>query len=156
MISGFFNGSTYKSENSLFRQAIFRAHLHLFWTKITRKCFRLKVLNDSLKNGEVENSTYAGLQSVQISLIRGTENKESEFDQAFNPLQERNRVKWQELARKKMRGTDLPPVNLVKIGDIYYVRDGHHRISVSRWLGQTFVDAEITILKIHSREYSEN
>lgn len=155
MITGFFNGSSFRSENSLFQQANLRARLHLIWTKITRKYFRLKVLNDSLKNVEVENSAYAGLQFIPISQIRGTENKESEFDRAFNPLQERNRVKWQELARKKMRGIDLPPVELVKVGDIYYVRDGHHRISVSRWLGQTFVDAEITVLKIHKRDCCE-
>jgi hypothetical protein len=150
-----FNGSSFTSENSLFQKANLHARLHLFWTKITRKCFRLKVLEVSLKDGLVQNAAYAGIMSVPISQIRGTENKESEFDRAFNPLQERNRVKWQELARKKMHGIDLPPVDLVKVGDIYYVRDGHHRISVSRWLNQTFVDAEITVLKIHPREYAD-
>lgn len=155
MITGFLNGSTYKSENSLFQQANLRARLHLFWTKITRQCFCLKVLNDSLRNFEIENSTYVGFHSIPISQILGTENKENEFDRAFNPLQERNRVKWQELARKKIRGIDLPPVELVKVGDTYYVRDGHHRISVSSSLGQTFVDAEITVLKIRQRECCE-
>ena len=155
MITGFYNGASFKSENSLFQQANLRARLHLFWMKISRRRFCLSVLNDLLKNVQVENSTYAGLQSIPISQIRGTENKDSEFDRAFNPLQERNRVKWQDLARKKMHGIDLPPVELIKVGDTYYVRDGHHRISVSRSLGQTYVDAEITVLKIHKQDCCE-
>ncbi len=45
------------------------------------------------------------------------------------------------IAIARLTGETLPPVDLVKVGDFYFVRDGHHRISVARALGQQFVDA---------------
>jgi hypothetical protein len=41
-------------------------------------------------------------------------------------------------------GTPLPPVKLIQIGDLYFVRDGHHRISVARAMGQEAIEAEVT------------
>ena len=38
----------------------------------------------------------------------------------------------------------MPPVDLVKVGEIYFVRDGHHRVSVARALGRTDIDAYVT------------
>jgi hypothetical protein len=49
------------------------------------------------------------------------------------------------MAAAKMRGVALPPVELIQVGDIYFVRDGHHRISVARAFGQEQVDAEVTV-----------
>ena len=45
------------------------------------------------------------------------------------------------------RWMDVPlePVQLIQIGDDYFVRDGHHRISVARALGETCIDAEVTV-----------
>ena len=42
------------------------------------------------------------------------------------------------------RGEALPPVDLMKIGEIYFVRDGHHRVSVARALGARDIDAYVT------------
>jgi hypothetical protein len=42
-------------------------------------------------------------------------------------------------------GRELPPVELVQIGDFYFVRDGHHRISVARAMGQEHIEAEVTV-----------
>jgi hypothetical protein len=41
--------------------------------------------------------------------------------------------------------TPLPPVELIQVGDVYFVRDGHHRISVARMMGQDSIDAEVTV-----------
>jgi hypothetical protein len=66
----------------------------------------------------------------------------------FYPTQERSRTRWMGIALEKLPGRDLPPVELIQIGDSYYVRDGHHRISVSRAMGQDFIDAEITVMEL--------
>ena len=42
----------------------------------------------------------------------------------------------------------LPPVDLYKIGDVYFVRDGNHRVSVARQLGQVDIDAYVTELQV--------
>jgi hypothetical protein len=42
-------------------------------------------------------------------------------------------------------GVVLPPVCLIQVGDVYFVRDGHHRISVAKVMGQEQIDAEISV-----------
>ena len=45
-----------------------------------------------------------------------------------------------------VRGEELPPVSLYKIGDRYFVEDGNHRVSVARYQGAEMIDAEVTEL----------
>ena len=90
-----------------------------------------------------QNRHYAGLQSVAIDQIKGTENRAGDFDDAFYPLHDRLRSRWLGVAAARLSGRELPPVELIQVGGIFYVQDGHHRISVARALGEKFVDAEV-------------
>ena len=47
-----------------------------------------------------------------------------------------------------MRGRSLPPVELIQLGDAYFVRDGHHRISAAAALGQQEIDAQVTVWQV--------
>ncbi len=133
---------------SMFRDAVFHARLRGLWAKLSRDCYCLRDLHQALESGCVESRGYAGLQTVSIEQIKGTESKADEFDAGFNPIQERSRSRWMGVALQRLRGHDLPPVELIQVGDIYYVRDGHHRISVSRALGQSFIEAEVTAVRL--------
>ena len=42
------------------------------------------------------------------------------------------------------RGEALPPIDVYRIGDAHFVRDGHHRVSVARALGIKEIDAHVT------------
>jgi hypothetical protein len=42
------------------------------------------------------------------------------------------------------RGVAMPPVDLYRVGEVYFVKDGHHRVSVSRALGYHEIDAHVT------------
>jgi hypothetical protein len=53
--------------------------------------------------------------------------------------------RWLRVAAARDQGKVLPPVVLVQVGDVYFVRDGHHRISVARALGQLDIEAEATV-----------
>jgi hypothetical protein len=122
--------------------------MHQLWAKLTRRCYCLLNLDNASKRAPIKSSHYAGVKNVDIRRIRGTQGKANEFDAEFNPTQERSRDRWINIAVEKMGGRELPPVELIQIGDIYYVRDGHHRISVSRSMGQSFIDAEITEMQL--------
>lgn len=63
------------------------------------------------------------------------------FDLDFNPLRESTRDRWLSVCHARLRGVSLPPIELVRGSDGYYVRDGHHRMSVARALGQDYVEA---------------
>ena len=136
---------------TMFHKMFAHGTLYRLWAKFTRQHFRLLDMDETMKSYSVEASHYAGLKSVSIDHIQGTQNKNDEFDAEFNPTQERSRTRWMGIALEKLRGHDLPPVELIEVNGIYYVRDGHHRISVSRAMGQTYIDAEITILQLRQR-----
>lgn len=138
---------------SMFRQAFLHSQFHNLWAKLTRRCFCLLDLDETLEKSPVESSHYAGIKTVNIDRIHGTQGKVDEFDAEFNPTQERSRTRWMDIALQKLRGRDLPPVELVQIDDIYFVRDGHHRISVSRAMGQNFIDAEVTIMRLRQTNF---
>jgi hypothetical protein len=82
---------------------------------------------------------------VLIAQIDGSENRSTDFDRNFNPLNDHTRDRWLSIARAWQRGRYLPPVKLIQVGDHYFVRDGHHRISVARALGWEVVYATVEV-----------
>lgn len=80
---------------------------------------------------------------VPLDQIVGSEGRSDDFDADFNPLQTHTRERWIGIAAALRMGLGLPPVELVQAGDGYYVRDGHHRISVAKALGQLEIEARI-------------
>lgn len=115
-----------------------------WWLPLGRPS-RLLHLGSLQAGASLRNARYAGLQSVPIRQIRGSEGRCDDFDVAFCPLKKHNRSRWVALAAAWLGGAVLPPVALIQVGDTHFVRDGHHRISVARALGQEMIDAEVTV-----------
>jgi hypothetical protein len=86
----------------------------------------------------------AGFAVVALEAIVGTVDRGREFDRSFRPTSGRVRSRWEQIAAAMRRGESMPPVDLVRIGEIYFVRDGHHRVSVARALGRADIDAYVT------------
>lgn len=86
----------------------------------------------------------AGTAVVPLDAIVGTVNRGRDFDRSFRPISGRVRSRWEHIATAMRRGEAMPPVDLVRVGQIYFVRDGHHRVSVARALGHTDIDANVT------------
>src|SRR5207237_6804910 len=85
-----------------------------------------------------------GLKVVPISAIVGTVDRSRDFDRHFRPTSGRVRGRWEQIATAMRRGDALPPVDLYRLGEIYFVRDGHHRVSVACALGRDEIDAYVT------------
>lgn len=90
----------------------------------------------------------AGTRTIPLEQIKGSLNKAGDFDQAFRPLHRHSETRWLKVATAMLRGSSLPPIELIQVGDTYFVKDGHHRISVARALGYRFLDAVITVWAI--------
>jgi hypothetical protein len=86
----------------------------------------------------------AGVEVVALDAIVGTVDRERDFDRSFRPTSGRVRSRWENIAAAMRRGESLPPVDLVRIGEIYFVRDGHNRVSVARALGRRDIEAYLT------------
>jgi uncharacterized ParB-like nuclease family protein len=81
--------------------------------------------------------------SVPVDRIVGSVGRYREFDRAFMPKLDSTAPRWRSVARAYLDRVSLPPVTLYKVGDVYFVIDGHHRVSVARELGRAFVDANV-------------
>ena len=81
-----------------------------------------------------------GCREVPLSRIGGTVARAEDFDRQFAPRRADLRDRWTRLAGLTASGHALPPVTLVQVGELYFVVDGHHRVSVARALGRVTVD----------------
>jgi hypothetical protein len=86
----------------------------------------------------------AGLQVVPLDQIVGSVGRGRDFDRRFRPTSGRSRGRWEQIAAAARRGESFPPVDLMQVGELCFVRDGHHRVSVARALGRTDIDANVT------------
>ena len=86
---------------------------------------------------------YRGVKTIRVDQIAGSLNRYHEFDRAFLPKEDQLASRWQKVDRAFYQEINLPPVVLYKVGDVYFVVDGHHRVSVAREQGHVFIEAEI-------------
>ncbi len=86
---------------------------------------------------------YRGVKTIRVDQIAGSLNRYHEFDRAFLPKEDQLASRWQKVDRAFYQDINLPPVVLYKVGEVYFVVDGHHRVSVAREKGQEFIEAEV-------------
>jgi hypothetical protein len=96
----------------------------------------------------IHGQHYLGLRQVPVDKIVGSLGRYRDFDRAFLPRQARTRSRWVSIDSAHYEEITLPPVELYKMGDIYFVRDGNHRVSVARERGQVFVDAYVIEIEV--------
>lgn len=84
-----------------------------------------------------------GLQVIPLDSIVGTVDRSRDFDRSFRPTSRRVRRRWEGIAQAIRRGQSMPPIDVYRIGDLHFVRDGHHRVSVARALGLETIDAYV-------------
>ena len=95
------------------------------------------------RSARAHNRFYLGSRVVEVSKIVGSIGRHKEFDGRFMPTKA-SAWKWKRVDRAFRRSVDLAPVSLYKIGDSYFVHDGNHRVSVARYHGVEWIDAEVT------------
>ena len=85
-----------------------------------------------------------GLHLIPLDAIIGSVDKVKDFDRRFRPTSDKSRARWERIARASRVGEEIPPIDVYKLGDYYFVRDGHHRVSVARALRLRLIEAEVT------------
>ena len=156
-------GYTYQEDNvelvtkaqALFQQAVLRGKLKMVWAKLTGRSPHLLDLTTVEASKTIAARHDQGTQVIPVAQIRGSEGRTKDFDSQFNPLQDYTRQRWMSIAKAWLTAVSLPPVQLIQVDDVYFVRDGHHRISVARALGQTYIDAEVTRWDVYKPKSSK-
>lgn len=87
-----------------------------------------------------------GLKTIALDSIVGTVDRGREFDRQFRPTSGRVRSRWERVALAQRKGQGMPPIDVYRIGDLHFVRDGHHRVSVARARGDSVIEAWVTLV----------
>jgi hypothetical protein len=85
-----------------------------------------------------------GLRTIPLARIVGSVDSMRDFDRLFRPTSSRVRERWERLALAQRRGESIPPIDVYQVGDLYFVADGHHRVSIALTTGQKTIDAYVT------------
>jgi hypothetical protein len=126
-----------------FSHARFKAFLNRVRGLLARQPRTLLSYDEVKEKLRIGGPIYRGIKTVPIDKIAGSLNRYHQFDRAFLPLEDQIADRWQNVDRAFYQEVSLPPVVLYKVGDVYFVVDGHHRVSVAREQGQQFIDAEV-------------
>lgn len=129
-------------------QAVLWARAGRLLAALRREPNRLLDLSEVEASMAVRGRFYAGAQVVPIHQIKGSEGRCADFDRTFRPLRPHSRERWIRLAVAWQLGQAMQAIELIRVGDLHFVRDGHHRISVARAFGQQYVDAVVTVWQV--------
>jgi hypothetical protein len=91
-----------------------------------------------------DGERWQGVQVISLDSIVGSVDRTRDFDRYFRPTSARVRERWERLAVARRRGEAVPPIDVYRIGDLHFVRDGHHRVSVAHALRLRVIDAYVT------------
>ena len=126
-----------------FARARFKAFLNRARGALAGQPKTLLSYDDVKEKLHIGGPIYRGIKTVAIEKIAGSLNRYQQFDRAFLPLEDQIANRWENIDRAFYQDIGLPPVVLYKVGEVYFVVDGHHRVSVAREQGQKFIDADV-------------
>ena len=126
-----------------FSRARFKAFLNGVWATLSGQPNRLLSYDEIKEKLHIGGPIYRGVQTVRVEQIAGSLNRYHQFDREFLPTQDDTSSRWMSVNRAFYQDVSLPPVVLYKVGQVYFVVDGHHRVSVAREQNQEFIDAEV-------------
>jgi hypothetical protein len=85
-----------------------------------------------------------GVQAIALDSIVGTvDRRRGEFDRSFRPTSAELRSRWERIAAARRRGEAMAPIDVYRIGELHFVIDGHHRVSVARAFGDATIEARV-------------
>lgn len=120
----------------------------LFWAKLTGRSIRLAEFPG---HGNNPNKKLLGVKDIPVEHIIGTLNRGHDFDRSFRPLKRHLGNRWVDTFIT-LQHDGWSPILVHKIGEDYYVEDGHQRVSVARSIGMAFIEAKIWEYPVQPRQ----
>jgi hypothetical protein len=126
-----------------FQRARFKAFMNRVWSTLSGQPSTLLSYDEIKEKLHIGGPIYRGVKTVRVDQIAGSLNRYHEFDRVFLPASDKLAERWTSVNRAFYEEVSLPPVVLYKVGEVYFVVDGHHRVSVAREQGQIYIEAEV-------------
>jgi len=126
-----------------FERARRKAFIDDLVSMLSRKPNWLMSFEDVRQALPIKGQFYKGHEEVPLSSIIGSVDRYHDFNRKFLPTQKHTRPRWESVDRATLSDIALPPVQLYKVGGVYFVKDGNHRVSVAKEKGAEYIDAEV-------------
>jgi hypothetical protein len=132
---------------SQFESARFKSLLNNIRLSLRDESNELLSFEEINRGLELHNQRYFGIRAVKLKNIVGSIDRYRDFDRYFLPKKAHLERRWSNIYNAYKKDMFLPAVKLYKVGDIYFVLDGNHRVSVARRMGMVYIDAEVIEFK---------
>ena len=141
--------ATYRQALEDFRRARSKAALQRFWAGIQGRSLDLLPYDEISTKLRAVSQTDRGLMQVPLKDIIGSVNRIQDFDRNFLPLRDDDIYRWANVktAMTSPLAAGVPPVSLYQIGEVYFVLDGNHRVSIAKEMGMETIEAYVTEIK---------
>jgi hypothetical protein len=138
----------YIKSESEFSHLRIKAFLEMMMGKITGHNMHLLSFNEVVEKLRLKQSIYRGLQDVPLDNIVGSTGRYEDFTRHFLPRtgDKRDKERWRQIYTLAVTGKGFPPIDVYKIDQVYFVKDGNHRVSVARALGWDTIQANVSEL----------
>lgn len=131
---------------SKFQNLRTRAFLQEMVGLLRGKSAELLSFDDVRARLRLREESYKGLHDIPLDKIVGSVGRFNEFTNTFLPKTTDMRERWSRVYAKMNSMEGVPPIEVYKVDDVYFVRDGNHRVSVARQIGAKTIQAHVTEL----------
>lgn len=145
------NFRSFQSALEDFNQARQRASIQEVVARFTGRSNQLLSYDDVAQKLRLQNRTERGIQNIPLESIVGSVGRYTDFTRTFLPLQDSDRERWARVKAAMDGSMGLPPIEVYKVGDVYFVLDGNHRVSIAKQEGLKSIEAHVTEFKTDVR-----
>lgn len=129
-----------------FQNARGRAFWQAIFGLLRGKSAELLSFEDIRARLRLSQESYRGLQDIALDKIRGSVGRYRDFNSSFLPRSNDMQERWSRVYAVASGMMGLPPIEVYQVGDVYFVRDGNHRVSVAKEMGAKTIQAHVTEL----------
>ena len=126
-----------------FRNARQRAAMQSVMAQLRGKSNELLSYQEVAQKLKLAQGAEVGRRDIPLDAIVGSVGRYTDFSRTFLPLHDYDQVRWAEVKTAMESLEGVPPIDVYKVGEVYFVRDGNHRVSVARRLGASSIEANV-------------
>ena len=132
-----------------FRSARKKAEMQRLWASLTGHSDQLLAYDEITQKLHAKGLSSKGFQDIPVDAIVGSVNRFQDFNRDFMPLYDEDQERWARVkaAMTTPGGAGLPPIQVYKLGEVYFVLDGNHRVSIAREMGIDTIEADVTEIR---------
>jgi hypothetical protein len=129
--------------NDEFSKARQRAFIEEWLNFFTGRSNELLPFEEVKQSLQLQDAAYRGLQEIELAKIVGSTGRYRDFTRTFLPKNDTTIDRWRRVDAVAHSEQGFPPIEVYQVGDIYFVRDGNHRVSVAQTHGAKTIEAYI-------------